>query len=410
MINFKSFLTEAEQNVHMMHIDELIFDGVDGARKAINFLRSMRDMLAGNSAGKVNTTVKWDGAPAIFAGIDPSDGKFFVAKKGIFNKNPKVYKTPQEIDEDTSGDLAYKLKVALEEFKKLGIKSGVYQGDIMFTHDTLKISTVDGEKYITFHPNTIVYAVPLKDPLARKIINAKIGVVWHTTYSGNTFETMKASFGHSIVDKLKNVPSVWMTDATYKDYSGTATFTKQETDEITTILSHAGKVFNTINGRALDFISNDSDFLMLLKTYDNSKIRAGEEITDTQAHVTGLFHYIYDRFQKEIESKKTDKGKQAQIEKRDRILTWFKTYDKSELVKVYDLLNLLVKAKHMIISKMDKASSLSTFLKTSNGFKVTSPEGYVAIDHITGNAVKLVNRMEFSKSNFSTDIVKGWQK
>ena len=410
MKTFKSFLAEAK-NTHLEHAEDLVFnEGVNGARNAINYLRSLRDMLAGNSQQSKVVSVKWDGAPAVFAGIDPTDGKFFIAKKGIFNKNPKVYKTPQEVDEDTSGDLAYKLKIALEEFSKLGLKSGVIQGDIMFTHDTVKISTINDEKYVTFHPNTIVYAVPVKDPLAKRIAQAKIGVVWHTTYTGSSFETMSASFGKPIAKKLRHIPSVWMDDATYKDASGVATFNKQETAEITAILSQAGTLFNKINGRALDYISKDEDFLILLKTYNNSKVRAGLEITDTQAHVTGLFHYIYERFAKEIESKKTDKGKQAQIEKRDRILAWFKIYDKSELVKIYDLANLLVKAKHILVAKMDKAGSISTFLKTKNGFKVTSPEGYCAIDHLTGNAVKLVNRMEFSMSNFSSEYQKGWQK
>ena len=140
----------------MEHVEDLVFnEGVNGTRKAINFLRSLRDMLAGNSKTSITSTVKWDGAPAIFAGVDPRDGKFFVAKKGVFNKEPKVYKTAAEVDADTSGDLAAKLKVALKEFSKLGIKSGVYQGDLMFTDDK-KTEVIDGEKYITFHPNTIV--------------------------------------------------------------------------------------------------------------------------------------------------------------------------------------------------------------------------------------------------------------
>ena len=99
------------------------------------------------------------GAPAVFAGIDPNDGQFFVAKKGIFNKNPKVYKSHADIEEDTSGDLQTKLKIAYDELSKLGIR-GVVQGDIMFTSNDLKTETIDGEKYLTFHPNTIMYAIP----------------------------------------------------------------------------------------------------------------------------------------------------------------------------------------------------------------------------------------------------------
>ena len=122
-------------------------------------------MLSGSARSSINMTVKWDGAPAIFAGIDPSDGKFFVAKKSVFNVNPKLYKTNAEIDEDLSGDLNAKFKVALAEFSKLGIK-GVIQGDLMFTDDLSK-ETIEGVSYYTFQPNTIVYAVPVDSDLGR---------------------------------------------------------------------------------------------------------------------------------------------------------------------------------------------------------------------------------------------------
>ena len=203
MVNLKRYLEEAK-NTHMTHIEDMIIDGgVSGTRGAINALRDLRNMLGGNTNDTKQVTVKWDGAPAVFAGIDPTDGEFFVAKKGIFNKNPKVYKSHADIDGDTSGDLADKLKVAYTELKKLGIKKGVYQGDIMFTKKDLKKETIDGQKYVTFHPNTIVYAVPLAD--AKDVLSSKIGVVWHTKYSGSSFESMNASFG---------VPSVSYTHLT----------------------------------------------------------------------------------------------------------------------------------------------------------------------------------------------------
>ena len=135
-------------------------------------------MLAGSSRSEVNMTVKWDGAPAIFAGQDPSDGKFFVAKKSVFNVNPKLYKSAAEIDADLSGDLNAKFKVALAEFSKLGI-TGVIQGDLMFTD--LNTENIDGESMYTFQPNTIVYAVPVDSDLGKTMNKAKIGVVWHTT-------------------------------------------------------------------------------------------------------------------------------------------------------------------------------------------------------------------------------------
>mgnify|MGYP000700534724 CR=1 FL=1 len=225
MKTFSELLTEDKggKNLHLEHLeDEILNYGVNGGRAAINFLQSLRDMLTGTSRSSVNMTVKWDGAPAIFAGIDPEDGKFFVAKKSVFNVSPKLYKTDAEIDADLSGDLNEKFKVALKEFSKLGI-TGVLQGDLMFTNDVSK-QTIEGVSYYTFQPNTIVYAVPTDSDLGKVINKANIGVVWHTTYTGKVLQDMKASFGVNI-SGLSKPSSVWMDDATYKDTSGKSTFT-----------------------------------------------------------------------------------------------------------------------------------------------------------------------------------------
>ena len=248
MKTFSELLTEDKggKNLHLEHIeDEILNYGIDGGRASINFIQSLGDMLSGESRSSINMTVKWDGAPAIFAGIDPEDGRFFVAKKSVFNVDPKLYKTSKEIDADLSGDLNAKFKVALAEFSKLGI-TGVLQGDLMYTSSDLSSETIDGVSYYTFQPNTIVYAVPTDSDLGRVMKKSKIGVVWHTTYSGSTLPDMKASFGVNI-SKLSKTSSVWMDDATYKDVSGRATFTATETAAITKILSQAGSTFRRIN-------------------------------------------------------------------------------------------------------------------------------------------------------------------
>jgi hypothetical protein len=183
-LGYCTYLIE-EKNVHMEHLeDNLLNAGVEGARQSINYLRALRYMLAGKTVSKVNVTVKWDGAPAVFAGIDPSDGKFFMAKKGIFNKNPMVYKSDKDIDDDISkGDLNTKMKLALKHLPSLNI-TGVIQGDFLHAKKDLGKVTIDGEPYITFHPHTIVYAILAKSHLASQIIGSQIGVVWHTNYRG----------------------------------------------------------------------------------------------------------------------------------------------------------------------------------------------------------------------------------
>jgi len=413
MLNFSGFLAEDKggKNLHLEHIeDEILNFGIDGGRASINFVRSLRDMLAGASRSSVNMTVKWDGAPAIFAGIDPEDGKFFVAKKSVFNVNPKLYKSSSEVDADVSGALNSKFKIALAEFSKLGIK-GVLQGDLMFTDD-VDTTTIDGKSFYTFQPNTIVYAVDVNSDLGKQIKNAKIGVVWHTTYSGNALQDMKASFGANI-SGLNKTSTVWMDDATYKDVSGKATMTAAETEKVTASLSSAGSTFRTINSALLTkFLTLQNGFTgnlagASLKTYNNSKVRQGQKITNAKAHATGYLKWVEDAFQKQIDKLKTPKNKEALEVKKKETIRELKKHT-TNLANIITFQNHIVDAKMGIVSKLNTVKSIGTFIKTSNGFKVVNPEGYVAIDRVSGNAVKLVDRMEFSFNNFTA--IKSWDK
>ena len=413
MINF-SQLNEDKggKNLHLEHIeDEILNYGISGGRASINFLQSLRDMLAGSARSSVNMTVKWDGAPAIFAGIDPSDGKFFVAKKSVFNVSPKLYKTNAEIDADLSGALNDKFKVALSEFSKLGIK-GVLQGDLMFTDDVSK-ETIDGVSYYTFQPNTIVYAVPVDSSFGKIINNAKIGVVWHTTYTGKELQDMKASFGANI-SGLRKPSTVWMDDATYKDTSGRSTMTATETTKVTKSLSLAGSTFKKINSSMLTKFLRLQDSMTgalagaSLKTYNNSKVRVGEKITNPKQHSQGYVKWVEMSIQKQIDKAKSDKGKAKYTNIQKEYMREVSKHV-NNLTQIITFQNHLVDGKMEIVKKLNSVKGLTdTFIKTSNGFKVVNPEGYVAIDRVSGGAVKLVDRMEFSFNNFTA--IKAWDK
>ena len=400
------------KNLHLEHLeDEILNYGVDGGRAAINFLRSLRDMLAGNARSSINMTVKWDGAPAIFAGIDPADGKFFVAKKSVFNATPKLYKTTKEIDDDLSGTLNSKFKTALKYLGAIGIR-GVIQGDLMFTDD-VETTTIEGEKYYTFQPNTIVYAVPIDSTLGNVIKKAKIGIVWHTTYKGDALQDMTASFGVDI-SGLKKSSNVWMDDATYKDTSGKATMTASETDKVTAALSNTGSTFKKINAVQLKKFLNLQESMTgaisgaSLKTYNNSKVRAGEKITNPKAHAKGYEKWVEMSIQKQIDKAKSVAGKKKYTDIQKEYVREVKKHT-NNLVQIITFQNFLVDAKSQIVNKLNSVKGLTdTFIKTANGFKVTNPEGYVAIDRVSGGAVKLVDRMEFSFNNFTA--IKAWDK
>jgi len=408
-MQFSEFITE-QKNTHMTHIeDKVIYGGVSGTRQAILALRSLRDMLRGEHASSVS--VKWDGAPAIFAGTDPSDGRFFVAKKGIFNKNPKVYKTAADVDADASGDLNTKLKAALQYLPSLGIK-GVVQGDFLFGPGDVKRKKINGEDYLTFHPNTIVYAVPADSDAARAIKAAKIGIVWHTSYTGadrgGDFTSLRANYGVN-VRALKKNKNVWSQDAMLRDMTK-FTMSKKDTDLVNKYLSEAGKLFNQIQSSTLKQLESEDELSKLIEQFNNKYVRKGQVPGDSRGHVSKLIRWIRLRYSKEIAKRKTERGKTAQRDKLNAILSFFSEGNKASLVKMFDLQKVIVLAKLILINNLNKLSSVDTFVKTRNGYKVTGEEGYVAIDKLGGDAVKIVDRMEFSYNNFSPDILKGWDK
>jgi hypothetical protein len=410
-MNFTQFLTEAKKegaNLHLEHIeDEILNRGVNGARDAINFLQSLRDMLAGHAQSKVNVTTKWDGSPAIFCGINPDNGKFFVGTKGVFNANAKLNYTDADIDANHPGEgLNAKLKVALRYLPKLGIK-GVLQGDMMFAKGDLDEKTLDGEDYITFQPNTIIYAVPADSKLAKTMQAAQMGVVFHTSYTGKTFSDMKASFNIDIKN-LSTTKDVWFRDAYFTDASGTASFTEEETKKITTILSTVGSTFKQISSLSLGRISSSDTVREYIKTFNNTKVREGQKITNTTTHTRELIKWIEDKLNKDILAAKMEKTKRDKTTIKNEIMRTLRG-SAADLTKIFDMQNGMVDAKNMIIKKLQQLRQVtSTFVQTEDGFKVTNPEGFVAVDRLKGNAVKLVDRLEFSHLNFTAQ--KNWSK
>ena len=399
-------------NVHLEHIEDEIFNsGIEGGRASINFIRSLRDMLVSGSKRSVNVTVKWDGAPAIFCGNDPETGKFFVAKKSLFNKTPKFYTSIAEIDADLDGQLADKFKACYNNLKNIGIKD-ILLGDLMFTKGDLEKQDINGESYETFQPNTIMYAVPSTSKLASTMRKANVGIVFHTTYTGDSLMNLKASFGANIKG-LKKTSKVWMDDAEYNDVSGTATFTQKDSAEITRLMSRTGKVFQKIKSpqlkKFLD-MQNKIDAGLTYKTYHNSKVREGTNFLrlNYKNHADGYLKFVEDKMDTQIGKLKSDSAKKTKQKNKNILLT--------EVRKNLLLLKTLVEfqalinyAKIKILTKVNKASQMTAmFVKKGNGFDVVAPEGFVAIDNNLGGAVKLVDRMEFSLNNFT--VQKDWDK
>ena len=409
-MKFSEFLTESKEgaNLHLEHLeDEVLNNGTNGARNAINFLQSLRDMLAGNSTSKVSVTTKWDGAPAVFAGTNPENGKFFVGTKGVFNVNAKLNYTDADIDANHASEgLNAKLKVALRYLPKLGIK-GILQGDMMFSKGDIKTQVIDGEKYITFQPNTIVYAVPADSKLAQTMLAAQLGIVFHTSYTGKSMADLKASFNIDIKN-MTTTKDVWFRDAYFFDASGVATFTEAETKQITGILSSAGRTLQSINSLNLNRIAANDVILTYIKTFNNTKVREGQAIKNTTLHTAELVRWVEAKLNKDISDAKKEETKKKRVKEKTEIMRFFRSAA-ADLRSIFDLMNLIVDAKNMIVKTLQQIKQITgTFLKTDDGFRVTNPEGFVAVDKLKGNAVKLIDRLEFAHANFTA--AKNWSK
>ena len=401
MQGLKRFLLE-DKNTHLEHLeDEIINNGTQGARTSIEFLKSIKKMLQGGKGGS-NVSVKWDGAPAVFAGTNPENGRFFVGTKSIFNATPKINYTVSDISRNHGGALADKLAVALKYLPSLGIK-GVLQGDLLFTDDK-KNAVVNGEKSIVFTPNTITYAVPATSvDMYNRIRAAKIGIIFHTSYSGKTMRGLKASFGAS-VGGLKSNKNIFFDDARYKQAQDPG-FTKGEEKQFDAILRMAeGSAYKA--GAFIDKIKKDKGPLSLgvqLKTFFNTYIRAGTKIGNAKALTNNFEVFFRSRIQKEIKDKKTDKAKQKYTEILEAGMKILRPNRQGLYFAIATYITLQ-RAKSLLLSKLNQIQSIGSFMRTSTGYKATNPEGYVAINK--GNAVKLVDRLVFSRANFN--VAKDW--
>ena len=381
MFSFKGFTTN-DKNTHLEHLeDDIINRGSSGGVNAINFLKSVRDMLAGNSGAKINTTVKWDGAPAIICGVNPENGKFFVGTKSVFNKTPKINYTTADIRQNHSGAVAQKLSVCLNHLSSLNIKQ-ILQGDLLFTNDK-KMAAIRGEKMITFTPNTITYAVQANSNVGKKIARAKMGIVFHTMYTGRDMKSLSASFGN--VRGAGN-SRVWVASASYKDDSGSITFTKAELNTFNAqlrmaegSLGRASKVLDEMTSRASDPLSVG----FRLKAFFNHYIRNNKGSMAKVKVLQDMFRDYYENVLKtEIDQRKTEKAKQKY---RDILANGLKfiNQNKSGLYMAIASHVTLGNAKNTLIQKMNQIQQIGHYIKTGTGYRVTAPEGYVAVDRLS---------------------------
>lgn len=412
----KRYLREAEitgeKLTHLAHTEDLLLSGEKATELAVQALYAMYDTLRGQTPrAKLNTTLKIDGSPSSVSASD-YQGRSFVATKGFFAKDRKIAYTAEDCQTyfGHAPDLAKKMTKLLAALPAMQIPAGeIWQGDFLFDGESLKQEEISGEKCVTFHPNTIVYAVPLEDPVAQKIVQSDIGIAWHTRYTGPDFDHLKISFDAD-VSRLQEVPGVFCIDAKLPSIAGKVTLTAEETAAVEGKLKELVSLIEECKHTGiLKLISENEEINLYLNTFENFVIKSRMKQLDTppEAYIAELRGWVEARYNKEIETKKQPKTKDAYAAKRDSALLQLDTIT-HHLIPVLNAQKIIVSLKELFIKKLDSAGTYKTLFKTlDRGYIPTGHEGY-AVSDVDGNIQKWVSRLEFSFGNWSKDIVKGW--
>ena len=387
------------KRTHLEHIEDLVLtNGFEGGKSVVEYFRGLLVTLQGSVAQPLQVSVKWDGAPAVICGTHPESGRFFVGTKSVFAGKAKVNYTKKDIaNNHGTEDLGQKLLKCLVHLRKLNIQE-VVQGDLLFTDDDITRKNIGGKPHITFTPNTLTYAVEENTELGKQIDAAKLGIIFHTTYNGDTLADMTASAGADIQSLTKS-PDVFFDNATYKDVSGSAKFTSKETQQFMNGIDKLESLLTNIPRNLTDQLGQNTDFVNYFQLYINAMVKQGQIPTNVNQYLQGFKEFYNSRMQQQIAGLKAQKALQTRQDKITQMPQFLARVRKplQAMLTFYKAVQVL---KGFILKKMSQAMAIGSFAQTDNGLEVTEPEGFVAVDR-TGNAVKLVDRLGFSRRNLT---------
>jgi len=391
-------LTEFKRT-HLEHIEDIIItDGYVGGQAVVEYFRGLLLTLKGTSSEAMSVSVKWDGAPAVVCGTNPDNGRFFVGTKSVFSKTPKINYTKKDIATNHgTEELGQKLLKCLVHLKKLNIP-GVVQGDLLYTDEGITRKNIDGKPHLTFTPNTITYAVPEDGELAKQIDRAKLGIIFHTTYVGDTLASMNAQ-GGADVSSFALSPDVFFDNASYKDVSGSAKFTADESQQFYNSIDKLETLLNSVPRDLSSVLGQNTDFVPMFQMYINAMVKQGELPNNVNQFLLGFKKFYADRMQQQMSGLKAQKALQLRQDKMKQMPV-FLSKAKKPLQAMLTFYKAVQQMKGFVLKKMNQAMAIGSFSQTDGGLVVTEPEGFVAVDK-SGNAVKLVDRLGFSRRNLT---------
>lgn len=394
---------------HMDHQEDLLYYGPDGAEMLLNTIEDVFSFLKSDipeHGSKI--TQKIDGSPAVLSASD-FHGEKFVSLKHSWDKG-KRFHSNQEIDEaypdPSQQDLADKLKNLLKYIGMIEIPANeIWMGDFLFSKKDLESKNINGIDYVIFRPNTVVYAVPESDPLSRKIKNAEIGIVWHTTYTGPDYEHLTKKF-NADTNKLNDIPAVFQSDVNMS--FNNILFSKEESVSIDYKISSLKKTISElISDPNYQVIIDNKKLVARMQKYKNEVIRNYQVETGNLFSPANLIRTMSDEMDAHISGLSRETDKARNIKKKEELISFLNGVSET-IDKFYEAQNQCIDIKNIFIEKMESTIGMKMFYQSmTRGYLPCGGEGFVVSD-VDGNVAKLVTRIGFSLANWQEDIIKGW--
>jgi len=379
------------KNQSIQHVEDLILNGVDGINDATLFFRELEKTFSDQTSKSIKTSLKWDGSPSIVCGTNPENGKFFVGTKSVFNKTPKINYNIKDIQENhkSNKNLIWILSLLLKHLPELNM-DGIYQGDLLFWPRLIRQRIIEGKKYLMFKPNSITYAVEKDSFSGKNIQSSQIGIVFHTKHTGRKMKTLKIDYNPDI-SHFNDSKAVWFIDSSYNDIKG---LTKTEKEYI-------HKELNSMEGGfGLEFFK-ELDKTPKIKTYLTRYINHNIKHNIKKFSSVSFISWLSYRIEEEKRKLKSVKGKKNRDDIKAVIFSFIEN-NKKNFDLFFKTRNRLLKIKNIFINKINSSNKdIHTFFDIGNTVKRTAPEGLVVSALGGRKIVKLIDRTEFSRKNFT---------
>lgn len=411
MLRLNEFDSSSKQtkkiNLKVSSLDNAVLQGgYSDITQSVKFLNNLKDMFRGYSKMSVDVTVNWNGFLTIIVGVNPENDKFFISVGDTISSESVLIYDFEDIHKYVTDEvIKNKLDYALRYLPKLEI-DGILKCQILFTQGDIVEEKIDNIEYITIQPEFTKYMIPRNTKLASNMLTSKIGVVFSQSFVGTSLDNLDVSYNVDL-SQLQYTKDVWFRDSSITDLSGTVTFNADEFYQFNNILKNLEYQLKLLNPKFVNLLAFTKTYQDKFKKFNDDNVEFNKKIPNTQDLIAKFIKTSEQEFNRYILDAKRLETRQNRIAEKNKIMSFFRS-NVSQLNILYDTYNNILSAKTIILDKLRKIKSMEIFVKTENGFKVKSEDGFIVVSKYDGNSMIISDNLSFSLKNMN--IQKNWSE